>query len=208
AALLAEEAAAGRPVQAALGHSFGGKCVLALRGTGAALAQTWVLDASPSARPGAWPDAWEGPDNEVRDVWASLVALDRPWPRRDDFVAAMQARGHTAALAQWLAMNLVPDGGALRLRLDLPAIRELVLDYLRVDLWSALTDPALAGDVHVVVAARSNVIGADDRARLAALPPAARVHTHTLDAGHWLHLDAPGPLVDLLAAELPGPSAA
>lgn len=202
AALMAEEAAAGRPVRAAVGHSFGGKVVLALRATGADLAQTWVLDASPSARPGAW----ESPDNEVREVWTSLGALDRTWARRDDFVAAMQARGHTPGLAAWLAMNLAPAAGGdgLRLRLDLPAIRALVLDYLAVDLWPALTDPTLAGDVQVVVADRATVIGADDRARLAALPASARVHVHHLDAGHWLHLDAPTALIELLTTHLPG----
>lgn len=201
AALLAEQAAAGRPVRAAVGHSFGGKVVVALRGRGADLAQTWMLDSSPSARPGAW----ESPDNEVRDVWDSLTALDRTWPKRDDFTAAMLARGHSPALAAWLAMNLAPapTGDGLRLRLDLPAVRALVLDYLAVDLWPALTDPALAGEVHVVVATRSAVLGADDRARLAALPASARVHAHALDAGHWLHLDAPAALVDLLATHLP-----
>jgi pimeloyl-ACP methyl ester carboxylesterase len=202
AALLAGERAAGRPVRVAVGHSFGGKAVLALRARGADLAQTWMLDSTPSARPGAWDAA----DNDVREVWESLAALARGWPKRDDFVAAMQARGHGPTLAAWLAMNLVPapggDGG-LRLRLDLPAVRALVADYYAVDLWPALLDPALAGDVHVVIAARAATFSADDRARLAALPAAGRVHPHTVDAGHWLHLDAPTAVVDLLATHLP-----
>jgi pimeloyl-ACP methyl ester carboxylesterase len=206
AALLASERAAGRPVSVVVGHSFGGKVVLALRGRGEPLAQTWLLDSSPSAKPGAW----ESPDNDVRDVWESLAALDRVWSTRDDFIAAMRARGHSQPLAAWLAMNLVPtpasDGGGatgLRLRLELPAVRDLVLDYLARDLWPALTDPALAGDVHVVIATRATVVSADDRARLAALPPTARVHAHTVDAGHWLHLDAAPAVVDLLATNLP-----
>lgn len=201
AALVDGERAAGRPpVRVAIGHSFGGKVVLALRGRGEALAQTWLLDSSPSARPGRWAS----PENDVREVWESLHALDRVWPKRDDFVAAMLARGHSPPLAAWLAMNLIPaDGGGLKLRLDLEAVRALVLDYLAVDLWSALTDPALAGDAHVVVAARAHVIDAADRARLATLPPTARVHTHTIDAGHWLHLDAGPTLVELIASNLP-----
>lgn len=204
AALVDEERAAGRPVRVAVGHSFGGKVVLALRGAGADLAQTWLLDSSPSARPGAWDAA----ENDVRDVWESLSALDRLWPKRDDFIAALRARGHSQPLAAWLAMNLVPapdgaGGAGLRLRLDLPAVRDLVLDYLATDLWPALDDPALAGEVHVVVAARAHTVSAADRARLAALPASARVHPHTLDAGHWLHIDAPAAIVDLLATHLP-----
>lgn len=205
AALIAAQASVGPPVRAVCGHSFGGKAVLALRATDAAVvadvAQTWVLDATPSARPGGWA----APDNQVRAVWAALVALDQVWPRRDDFVAALRARGHAAPLAAWLAMNLVPTptGDGLRLRFDLPALRDLVLDYLAVDLWPAVVDPARAGAVHMVVATRATTVDADDRARLAALPATARVHAHDVDAGHWLHLDAPAAVVDLLVAHLP-----
>ena len=203
AALLGSDTG-GPPVRAALGHSFGGKVVMALRGGGADLAQTWVLDSTPSARAGNW----DATDNDVRDVWSHLVALDRTWTKRDDFTAAIRERGVSAGVAAWLAMNLAPttDGEpGLRLRLDLPAIRTLLLDYYATDLWPALTDPALAGDVHVVVAARSRAFDDADRARLTALPAAARVHTHFLDTGHWLHLDATAALVDLVATHLPAP---
>lgn len=187
------------PVAVAIGHSFGGKVVLALRAGGAALAQTWVLDSTPSARPGAW----DLPDNSVREVWTTFSVLDRTWARRDDFIEAAVARGHARTLATWMATNLVPADGGLRLRLALEPIRSLLLDYYATDLWPALTSPALAGDAHMVVATRSDTVSLDDRARLAALPADARVHTHAVDAGHWLHLDAPTAVVDLLAAALP-----
>ncbi|HVK74228.1 MAG TPA: alpha/beta hydrolase [Kofleriaceae bacterium] len=199
AALCDQLAAGGRPITVALGHSFGGKVVLALR-TRRALAQTWVLDASPSARPGGW----DAPDNSVRLVWEALRRHDRGWARRDDFVAALVADGLAAPLAHWLAMNLVPaDGGGLRLRLDLEAVHELLHDYYALDLWPAVEDPALPGALHVVVATRASALSTDDRARLAAPPPAARLHVHSIDAGHWLHLDAPAAVVDLLATGLP-----
>lgn len=199
AALAATLAAAGRPVSAALGHSFGGKVVLALRPR-LALAQTWVLDSTPSAR----PDAWNAPANSVREVWEAMHALDRAWPRRDDFVAAMVARGHAPALAQWVAMNLVADSqGDYRLRLDLEAVQALLRDYYVVDLWAALDDPTLAGDAHVVVAARSSTISAADRVRLAALATTVRLQVHTLDVDHWLHIEAPAAVVELVATNLP-----
>ena len=109
AALLAEQAAAGRPVRAAVGHSFGGKVVVALRGRGADLAQTWMLDSSPSARPGAW----ESPDNEVRrrtseylgelarlcrDLGGNLMVLGSPLQRNlIDGITAEQADDLTCA---------------------------------------------------------------------------------------------------------------
>ena len=100
-------------------------------------------------------------------------------------------------------MNLTPDGsGGLRLRLDLDAVRALLLDYYEIDLWPAVTDEELAGEVWMVVAEKSSTVSPDDRSRLASLE-GARVHTRMIDAGHWLHIDAPAAVVDLLAAELP-----
>ncbi len=208
AALAQELAAAGQPISVAVGHSFGGKVVLALRPR-LRPAQTWVLDSAPGAR----PHAWEAADNSVRDVWASMRALDRDWPSREAFVAAMVGRGHPPALAQWVAMNLAPAAGAagatgaLRLRLELDAVRALLLDYYARDAWPELSDPGLPGEVHVVLAARSSAVAADERARLAALPPPVPVHVHVVDAGHWLHVDAPAAVVDLLATHLPAPPA-
>jgi len=69
--------------------------------------------------------------------------------------------------------------------------------------WPAVEDPALPGDVHVIVAARSDTVSAADRARLADEPAERRVHAHTVDAGHWLHIEAPGAVVELIATALP-----
>jgi hypothetical protein len=44
------------------------------------------------------------------------------------------------------------------------------------------------------------VIGSEDRRRLAAAPP--HVHVHHVDAGHWLHIEAAGAVVELLAGHL------
>jgi esterase len=198
AALCEQLAAAGTPIEVAGGHSFGGKVVLGLRRC-RALTQAWVLDSTPSARPGEW----DAPGNSVRAVWEALHRHDRVWPRRDDFVGALVGDGLTPPLAQWLAMNLAPaDGGGLRLRLDLAAIRAMLLDYYAVDLWPAVEDPALAGEVRAVVALRSTALMPDDRARLAAPPAGARVQVHEIDAGHWLHLDAPAAVVDVIATGL------
>jgi pimeloyl-ACP methyl ester carboxylesterase len=179
------------PIDAIAGHSFGGKVVLATRALHP-IAQTWVLDASPSAR----PDAVRDPDNTVVRVLELMERLPRRWARRDDFVAAIVAEGQSHALAQWLAMNVVPDdSGALVLRLDLGALRSLLVDYYARDLWSSLLDPAL-GDVELVVATRSTAARDVERS----LPP--HVHVHRVEAGHWLHIDAPAAVVELFAANL------
>jgi pimeloyl-ACP methyl ester carboxylesterase len=219
--LIAAVSADGAPVRAICGHSFGGKVVIATRrhvaqlslrggsrpaspdgrgGEPRVIEQTWMLDSTP----GAHPDRFAAPDNTVRLVLELMEQLPQTFARRADFVDAVIAGGQTPALAQWLAMNLVPiapASDALRLRLDLAQIRALLDDYFRADLWPAIETPGLAGTVHAVVAGASRTVNDADRARLAA---AERTTLHVVpDAGHWLHIDAPAAVVELLAAQLP-----
>lgn len=182
-------------VEAIAGHSFGGKVVLETRGL-VALRQTWVLDASPSAR----PDAMTDPDNTVLQVLALMERLPRTWARREEFVAAVMAEGHEVGLAQWLAMNLVAgDTGTLVLRLDVGALREMLADYYTRDLWDAVELDR--GALELVLADRSTTVSEADRRRLEHAPP--HVHVHHLDAGHWLHIDAAAAVVDLFTRHLP-----
>lgn len=194
-------------VRALAGHSFGGKVALATRAR-CDLDQTWVLDASPSRRPA-------DPAGTVMRVLEIMERQPRGWARRDDFVAAVvqggQLGGGTGVvnesvhggvdegLARWLAMSLVPEpSGTLALRFDFAALREMLADYHATDLWDALEAPV--GDVEVVVAERSSALTAADRGRLAAAPP--HVHVHHVDAGHWLHIEAPAAVVELFAQRL------
>ncbi len=188
-------------IEAIAGHSFGGKVMLQTRALAPpTLRQTWMFDASPSPRPGAEAD----PDNSVNQVLLLMERLPRTWARRDDFIAAVTAEGHALSFAQWLAMNVVPDdAGTFSLRLDLAAVRAMLRDYYAQDLWSIALDPALPGELHVVIADRSRVLGAADRERLAAAPP--HVHVHRVEAGHWLHIEAAANVVALLASGLPTP---
>jgi pimeloyl-ACP methyl ester carboxylesterase len=181
-------------IAAIAGHSFGGKVVLAARAlVPAHVQQTWMFDSSPSAR--------ASEDSSVMRVLELMERLPRTWAKRDDFVAAVTAEGHSLALAQWLAMNVVPDAsGALVLRLDLAAIRSLLDSYFETDLWDVAFDPALPGTLEMVIAERSGTLSPVDRARLAAAPP--HVHVNFVGADHWLHIEAPGAVVELLASRL------
>ncbi len=184
------------------GHSFGGKVALVARGlAGPTLAQTWILDASPSAR----PDAEGDPANEVSAVLALMTRLPRRWARREDFVAAIVAAGHDTNFAQWLAMSVVPlqDGsGEVAVRFDLDALRALLADYYARDAWRELLAPT-PGSVELVIADRSRTVSAADRARLGEVSLPSHVHVHHVDAGHWLHIDAPAAVVELFVVHLP-----
>lgn len=190
----------GVPVLAAAGHSFGGKVVAMLRqrDTTPDVQQYWMLDASPSARPGVWDER-----PSVLLVLETLEALPARFTNREHFEGLITARGHSASLAQWLALSLQDDGaGGLRLRLPLPAVREMLTSYWAVDLWPSVRSLD-SSELHVVIAERSSTLDAADRQALAACPP--HVHAHTVAADHWLHVDAPGAVVELLAAHLPRP---
>ncbi|HET9987356.1 MAG TPA: alpha/beta hydrolase [Kofleriaceae bacterium] len=183
-------------VTAIAGHSFGGKVALATRAFGG-MRQTWMFDASPGAR----PDRAEDSSETVAQLLALMEKLPRTWTKRDDFVDAVVAAGHPKQLAQWLAMNVDPAATGYALRLDLAAIREMIADYLARDLWASALDPAF-GELELVIATRSDVVNAADRARVT--PPPPHVHVELVDAGHWLHIDAAAAVVDLLATRLPG----
>jgi len=77
-------------------------------------------------------------------------------------------------------------------------------DYFRVDLWDYLAQPRERPELELVVAERSDRWTPELRARARALPAQARVHYHELpDSGHWVHVDNPAALLELMAAQLP-----
>ena len=47
---------------------------------------------------------------------------------------------------------------------------------------------------------KSDTIDAQDRARLASAP--AHIHVHHVTAGHWLHVEAPSPVIELFVQHL------
>lgn len=200
AELMNDLAQRGVPVLAAAGHSFGGKVIALLRhlDRAPAVRQWWMLDSSPSARPQVWTER-----SSVLRVLETLESLPPTFPSRAAFERAITEQGHPAAVAQWLALNLRDDGaGALRQRLPVPAVREMLASYWATDLWPAVRSPS-GGELHVVIADRSTTLDSDDRQALAACPP--HVHAHTIAADHWLHIDAPDAVVALLAEHLPAP---
>lgn len=173
------------PVEALVGHSLGGKVVLAaLRQSGHRFARAAVLDASPSARP-------DGLGSEQsRDVLALLARLPREFATRAEFVTAVEAGGQPRSIAQWLAMALHPAGRGVQLPLDLPGLDALFRSVLAEDDWDVVSAVPPGHRVAFVVGGRSNVVEPAARGRLAALAPAVTLE-EIPGAGHWLQVDAP-----------------
>jgi pimeloyl-ACP methyl ester carboxylesterase len=175
-----------------IGHSLGGKIALAYGQRRPDLEQIWVLDSQPGAR--------DGERSPTMDVLRLLESLPESYDDRAAFVRAIEQAGQPRALANWLAMSVKRgDDGRFHLVIDRVVARALIEAHFRSDLWEALSRDR--GMTHVVVGDRSFVWQPGDRERLEA---AAGEHlaVHRLDAGHWLQVDAPDALRELLIAEL------
>lgn len=193
--LLALEATLPGPVRAVLGHSFGGKVALAFAALRPDIDRVFVLDSPLGTRRRA---------STAERVIAMLRDKMGVFPSRAGFVESIVQGGHTRAIADWLAMNLRPSEGGVRFGLDLGAIDALLESYARTDLWSVVAAPPGHAEVHVAVADRSDAFDASERARLAqiaAVEPRTRMHL-VADAGHWIHVDAPDAVFELVRAGL------
>jgi esterase len=180
------------------GHSFGGKTALMFASLfPGRVKQLWILDSNPGSQE---PTA----ANEVIRVIAAVRTTTTPAADRNLVIAELTAQGLSSGTANWLATNLVRQAEGFVWRFNLDAIYELMLDYFRVDLWPALESGAGDSDYRVVVAERSDRWAPENRARLQALVEASRTaRLHVVpNAGHWLHVDNPAFLLELMAADL------
>ena len=78
-----------------------------------------------------------------------------------------------------------------------------MLDYFAVDLWPVLESPTSDTDFRVVVAENSDRWAPENRLRLQQLVDRTSVRLHVVpNAGHWLHVDNPAFLLELMAKDL------
>ncbi len=196
-ARLAEEV--GQP-EILVGHSFGGKVVLAAADARpAGLEQVWVLDAMP----GALGEA-EAHDSEVAAVIRALQDVPQPLAHRQDIVGLLTDQGFSTGLARWMTTNLRRDpAGGWRWRFDLPGVIEMIRDYYPLDLWHVLEAPDPMLEIHLVRAGKADRWTPAVLDRLGSLPPGSPTTVHTMPAvGHWLHAEDPDGLVALMVENL------
>jgi pimeloyl-ACP methyl ester carboxylesterase len=180
------------------GHSFGGKTALMFAHLfPGRVRQYWILDSNPGTQ-----DPAAG--SEVIDVIGAVRSTTTPAAERTQVVAELMAQGLSSGTSNWLATNLQREPQGFVWRFNLDAIYELMLDYFRVDLWPVLESQASDSDFRVVVAERSDRWAPENRARLEQLvakSPQARLHV-VPNAGHWLHVDNPAFLLELMGQNL------
>jgi esterase len=178
---------------AVLGHSFGGK--VALRYAGQAppgLRQVWVMDSTPEPKAPAG-SAWR--------MIETVRSLPPEFDSRMQAVRGLEGAGYATPIAQWMAMNLEPDGERFRWKLDFDAVESMLEDFFRVDLWTVVEDPPSGVEVHLVKATESSVLSEEGERRA---DRADRAEVHRLQGGHWINTDNPDAVVSLLVSRLPG----
>ena len=184
-------------VEGILGHSFGGKVAIECAKSLRELAHLFVVDSTPGARLD-----YRG-SSGVREIVELLRELPESFPDRNSFTSWAEERGVSRPTAMWLAMNVRQDAdGRFVFRVDIASIRAMMGDYFKVDLWPVIEDPAYLMTTHLIAGGKSEVIDADDRAR-AERAPRATIDV-IRDAGHWVHVDAPDELRQLVLDYLSG----
>ena len=196
---LRRTASAGSPgpvPEAILGHSFGGKVALEVQAASEPpLAQTWIVDSTPSAAEASGASA---------GMLARLEASPTDFSSRDAAVAYVRDAGFDLATARWMATNLERDGDRWRWGLDPAGLRQLLEDFAATDAWDVLENAAPDADIHFVRATRDSILSDAATNRIRNLEAqGAPVTLHTLDGGHWLHVDNPDGLLALVADRLP-----
>lgn len=181
---------------AVLGHSFGGKVALMYaEHHGEGLRQAWVMDSTLAVRE---------PSGSAWRMIETVRSLPPEFASRAEAVEGIERAGYPTGLAQWFAMNLEPQDGVYRWRLDIDGVEEMLRDFFRTDLWHVVEDPPAAAEIHLVKATESDSLDDEATARVEAAGRASgRVFLHRVVGGHWINTDNPDDVVRLLVDTLP-----
>jgi esterase len=179
------------PASLLLGHSFGGKVVL-LRAAadGPVPEQVWVADST--LRTGS-------PSGTAWKVVEIVRSLPDTFPSREALADEMVAHGYERAVGQWLAMNLEREGEVFRWKLDWQGVEEMLRDYFATDVWPIVEEPPEGTRIHILKASESNALDEESVGRiLAAGESSGRVDVHVLKGGHWINVDNPEGVLELI----------
>ncbi|GAB2272163.1 hypothetical protein Dimus_006984 [Dionaea muscipula] len=197
-----------------IGHSMGGKVALQFAQScmcgdyGASITlpkQLWVLDSvAGTVHP-------EYRDGEVEKVLVTLQSLPSPIPSRKWLVDHMMQLGFSKSLSEWMGSNLKRSGDHQSFAFSLQAAIDMFNSYQESDYWSLLERPPKGMEISLVRAENSDRWHPEIIERLERIAASERDITeeegkmslHVLpNAGHWVHVDNPTGLVQILAPRI------
>lgn len=168
-----------------VGHSLGGRVALAAaRLNPLEVTRVTLLDIAPGPVGRA-----AGETQQVLEVL--LLAPARAADRRE-MKAFLTDHGLSSGLSDWLLMNFVAMNDGYAWQIDRQALSALQGRFIAADLWDVIRDGHTS--VACIRGGLSPYVTDDDVARL----QAAGCAVHTVDAGHYVHVEALDRLLDLL----------
>lgn len=169
---------------AAVGHSMGGRVALAIRRASPnRIDRLTLLDITPGPTTGV----------SAGSVAHDLLDLPEAAEDRDAMAAPLRAKGHSAAMIDWLLMNLVREPDGYRWRIDRLALHELHLRSNALDFWPEVQQAPQ--DTVLIRGANSDYVSRHDLDRFLQL--GVRVETIPR-AGHFLHADRPDEVAEVV----------
>ncbi|KAK7337261.1 hypothetical protein VNO77_17826 [Canavalia gladiata] len=193
-----------------IGHSMGGKVALQFaescyRGDYGESAlwpkQLWVLDSVPGEV--------NHSNDEVRDVLATLQSLPSQMPSRKWLVSHLMGLGYSKALSDWIGTNLKKVGDHETWIFDLQNAKEMFDSYWEESYWNLLENPPKGMEIVIVRAEKSDRWDQDAIQRIQKL--VSREGSDSLgkvsftvlpNAGHWVHVDNPKGLLEIVAPKI------
>ena len=177
---------------AILGHSFGGKVALAyaLKNPNPNLKELWIIDSTPDAYP---------PSGSAWQMIELIHKLPKTFESRKQVTQMLQEEGLHLGIAMWMASNIIKVEEHYTWRFDINYIETLIKDFFATDLWELVQSPPPGLNIHFVKAEKANVLKETACEKLLELNQQnGQIHLHRIDAGHWIHVDNPKGLLNIL----------
>jgi esterase len=180
------------PVEAIVGHSFGGKVALLCANKIESLKHIMTWDSAPGIRL-----SHRGSELTL-GVLSVLHSMSGPWPKREDFVSEIVAKGFSKSIGQWLGMNLQSASTGFVFRLNLNRIESLLNSYFETDAWPVIEQMKNI-NFHLVIGSQSIVY---DKLEIARASQIKHCTVDSVNAGHWVHVDAAEEVARILVERL------
>ncbi|RLN37651.1 hypothetical protein BBJ28_00001915 [Nothophytophthora sp. Chile5] len=147
--------------------------------------------------------------NSIETVLPGVKQIPLPIHSKSKLIKDLQAQGIGLGEAQWLTTNLRLTSKSPELyewKMDVEVIEQLFQSFLATDLWPVVEHPPAAEgedvQIHFVQAESNNMWTPQVIARLEAQQQ-HQVYRHLLHkSGHWVHIDNPSGLLQIIEANL------